>query len=390
MIRPLSRVAAGALTVLALSAASAEAADRYIVQLDASQGKATQRRAAIDRAIDARGGNVLRAFDRALNAVVISVPEGTDPTLLRILGAGRISPDAVVTTQATQTGATWGLDRVDQGSLPLSTSYTYNRAGADVTAYIIDTGILTSHADFGGRATVGFDALGGNGQDCNGHGTHVAGTVGGTAYGIAKAASLVGVRTLDCNGSGTISQIIAGIDWVIGNHAAGAPAVANMSLGGSTNSALDTAVGNLIADGVSTAVAAGNSSAEACSASPARVPAAITVAASDKTDKFASFSNRGSCVDVIAPGVDVVSEGITSSTATATLSGTSMASPHVAGVAARLLAAAPASTPAQIASQITSTAITGKVTSIPRSCTLVVFNCKVTTPNRLLQAAPTL
>ncbi len=234
-------------------------------------------------------------------------------------------------------------------------NYTYASTGAGVTAYIIDTGIRISHAEFGGRAAYGYDSVDGSppADDCHGHGTHVAGTTGGATYGVAKAVNLVAVRVFDCNGSGTWSGVIAGIDWVTGNHLPGAPAVANMSLGGSANSSVDTAVRNSIADGVSYAVAAGNGNIfgiaqDACRYSPARVTEAMTIGATDSTDKKASWSNYGNCVDWFAPGVSITSAWKDSDGATKTISGTSMATPHTAGAAALYLAENPGSTPQQV------------------------------------------
>jgi len=233
---------------------------------------------------------------------------------------------------STQANAPWGLDRIDQLT-GRDSSYNYSVSGVGVFAYVIDTGILSSHSNFGGRVAAGFSAISGGTEDCNGHGTHVAGSIGSTSYGVAKSVQLVPVRVLDCNGSGTISGVIAGVDWVASQTSVGLK-VANMSLGGGASSALDSAVNGLISKGVTVVVAAGNNGANACNYSPARVPAAITVAASTSSDSLATYSNTGSCVDIIAPGSGIVSTWHTSSTAVNTISGTSMAAPHVAGAVA--------------------------------------------------------
>ena len=285
-----------------------------------------------------------------------------------------IEADQVMSIDATTlSGATWGLDRIDQISRPLSTTYNYTSTGSGVNAYVIDTGILGTHTEFTSRMNPGFSAIGNAADttDCNGHGTHVSGTIGGSTYGVAKAVSLVPVRVLDCAGSGSTSGVIAGINWAITNHQPGVNAVANMSLGGGASSALDTAVNNLINDGVIVVVAAGNSRQDACKSSPARVPAAITVAASDVSDIFASFSNRGKCVDIIAPGFGIASAWIGSNTATNTISGTSMASPHVAGAVARALSVG------RSASNVLAEALTNKITQVPAG-----------TPNKLLYILP--
>lgn len=264
-------------------------------------------------------------------------------------------------TQTTQGGATWGIDRVDQRT-GTNTTYNYTNTGFGVRAYVIDTGILTSHTQFGGRASIGFDAFGGTGQDCNGHGTHVSGTIGGATYGLAKAVSLVGVRVLDCNGFGAWSGVIAGIDWVTYNHSG--PSVANMSLGGGFIQAVNDAVTKSIAHGVTYAVAAGNDNQNACNASPASTPGAITVGAtqlSGGVDTRAAFSNWGACVDVFDPGVNITSAWSTSTTATNTISGTSMASPHVAGLAVLYLQSNPYASPALVTEVIKSTAVVGIV-----------------------------
>jgi len=259
----------------------------------------------------------------------------------------------------------WGLDRVDQRSLPRDYTYNYNQTGTGVNAYIIDTGIRFTHVDFGGRAVTGYDAItpGGNASDGNGHGTHVAGTTGGAAYGIAKNVRLIAVRVLDNSGSGTYTQVIAGIDWVTGHHTT--PAVANMSLGGGASTSLDAAVRNSIADGVTYCVAAGNNGRNASNYSPARVAEAITVGATDSSDRWASFSNYGSVLDILAPGVSIKSDYYTSDTATATMSGTSMATPHVTGAAALYLEANPNASPAEVASGLVALGTPGVISGVP-------------------------
>jgi subtilisin family serine protease len=309
------------------------------------------------------GGAVGYVYTAALAGFAIHLPEAAAKRLAGDARVSYVAEDSTVSLGTTQTGATWGLDRIDQRNLPLDGNYTYTTTASNVTAYIIDTGIRITHTQFGGRATIGFDAVGDgqNGNDCHGHGTHVSGTVGGSTYGVAKAVHLVAVRVLNCQGSGTNSGVIAGIDWVTGNHASGAPAVANMSLGGGANSTLDQAVRNSIADGVTYAVAAGNSNTDACTTSPARTAEAITVGATDSGDNRASFSNFGTCLDIFAPGVSITSSWNTSDTATNTISGTSMATPHVTGAAALYLAGNPSASPQTVRNALVANGTTGVV-----------------------------
>ena len=320
------------------------------------------------------GGTVRHFYEHALAGYSICMPEAAARALAQESDVALVEQDQVMTANVTQTGATWGIDRIDQRNLPLSGSYTYNFTGAGVHAYIIDTGIRATHQQFATRvSTQNFTSISdGNGtNDCNGHGTHVSGTVGGSTYGVAKGVTLHAVRVLDCTGSGTNAGVIAGVDWVTQNHQS--PAVANMSLGGGVSTALDTAVANSIASGVTYAIAAGNSNANACNSSPARVPTALTVGATTMTDARSSFSNIGTCVDIFAPGSSITSSWNASDTATNTISGTSMATPHVTGVAALYLQQFPGSSPAAVAQGIVNNATTG-----------VVGNPGTGSPNRLL------
>ncbi|WP_329204627.1 S8 family peptidase [Streptomyces sp. NBC_00683] len=306
-------------------------------------------------------------FSNVLDGFSASLSEARAKALSADPRVAYVEQNSIVRLNETQTNATWGLDRVDQRNLPLSTTYAHVTSASNVNAYIIDTGIRTSHNEFGGRASIGKDTVGDgrNGQDCQGHGTHVAGTVGGKTYGVAKGAKLIAVRVLDCDGSGTTAGVIAGIDWVTAN--ARKPAVANMSLGGSASASMDDAVKKSISSGVSYSIAAGNGlpilglPANACNYSPARVPEAITVGATDRTDARASFSNYGTCLDLFAPGVDITSAWKDSDSATNTISGTSMATPHTAGVAALYLSAHPSATPAQVRNALVNNATSGKV-----------------------------
>ena len=352
----------------------ASANDRYIVVLEDRATAATVRNAQAQARRD--GAQVTHTYGSALNGFAAKLPAKALNGLRNNPNVKFIEADSPVRATGTETPATWGLDRVDQRDLPLDDSYGYAQSGLGVTAYIIDTGINTAHTEFSGRASSGYSAIadGRGSADCNGHGTHVAGTVGGETYGVAQDVDLVAVRVLDCEGSGLNSGVIAGVDWVTANHSSGAPAVANMSLGGGVSSALDTAVSNSIADGVTYALAAGNDyGKDACQGSPGRVTTGLTIGSSTSTDARSSFSNIGNCVDLFAPGSDITSAWYTSTTATNTISGTSMATPHVAGAAALYLEANPSASPASVSTALVSNSTTGALTDVGTN-----------SPNRLL------
>ncbi|RJG18022.1 PKD domain-containing protein [Alcanivorax profundi] len=332
------------------------------------------------------GGDVLFTYQHALTGMTVQLTD-LQASLLGILpGVLAIEPDRTVAAIATQNNATWGLDRVDQPLLPLDNRYQYpNSGGQDVTVYVVDTGLRSTHSDFTGRVSPGRNFVSSGGflfgggsvdpadtEDCNGHGTHVAGTAVGTTWGVAKQANIAPVRVLGCNGSGSNSGVIAGVDWVAGNHRK--PAVANMSLGGTNSTALDTAVRNAVNAGVTMVVAAGNDNVNACNGSPNRVAEALTVGATTREDRRSSFSNYGACVDLFAPGSDITSAWYQSDTQTASLNGTSMAAPHAAGAAALYLAANPSASPSAVNLALVNDAVTG-----------VIGNVGSQSPNRLLQ-----
>ena len=341
-------------SVLGSSEAKGIIKNQYIVILNKDVGSSNEFAQGLAKQ---HGGKVLQTYDAVLKGFAIYLPDVAGTAFVEAMKKNpkvvSVENDTIMKVDATtQSNPDWGLDRIDQKNLPLDLAYSYLQTGSGTTAYIVDTGILSTHQQFSGRVLSGYTAISdGNGtSDCHGHGTHVAGTVGGSTYGVAKNVSLVPIRILGCDGSGASSNVIAGLDWILKNGKK--PAVVNMSLGGEANASLDSAVENLFNNGYVMVVAAGNSNTDACSSSPARVSKAITVAATDSTDTRASYSNYGSCVDIFAPGSQINSSWIGSNTATKVLNGTSMATPHVVGVVAEMLQSTPTATPQTISNNL--------------------------------------
>lgn len=365
-------------SVLSSSEAKGIIKNQYIVILNKDVGSSNEFAQGIAKQ---HGGKVLQTYDAVLKGFAIYLPDVAGTAFVEAMKKNpkvvSVENDTIMKIDATtQSNPDWGLDRIDQRNLPLDSAYSYLQTGSGTTAYIVDTGILSTHQQFSGRVLSGYTAISdGNGtSDCHGHGTHVAGTVGGSTYGVAKNVSLVPIRILGCDGSGASSNVIAGLDWILKNGKK--PAVVNMSLGGEANTSLDSAVENLFNNGYVIVVAAGNSNTDACSTSPARVSKAITVAATDSTDARASYSNYGSCVDIFAPGSQINSSWIGSNTATKVLNGTSMATPHVAGVVTEMVQSTPTATPQTISTNLLNQASSNVVKNPSGS------------PNRLLYKSP--
>lgn len=336
-------------------------AGKYIVTFESSADVAGE----VSR-FKARKGWVERSFNRVFRGMVVTASTADLRALQLDPDVVAIEPDLPIQVDAVQNGATWGIDRIDQNDLPLSNTYNYTATGSGVKVFVVDSGVLSTHTEFTGRVLPGYSSItdGFGTIDRNGHGTHVTGTIAGTTYGVAKQASIVPVRVLDRNGSGNTSGVIAGLNWIAGQVSVGSKAVVSMSIGGGSSTSLNNAVQAVINKGATVVVAAGNESSNACSTSPASAPNAVTVGATDSSDSFASYSNRGSCVDILAPGSSVTSAWIGSNTRTSTISGTSMATPHVSGVAALMLQDS-YKTPAEISALLSANAVSNTINNVP-------------------------
>ncbi|MFE2142888.1 S8 family peptidase [Streptomyces sp. NPDC059456] len=377
--------------VLAAADRAGTATAPYVVVLNDTTSRAPTR-AALAAEATASGDRVGAVYDTVVSGFAVRTTAARAAALAADPRVAWVEPDSEFRISDAQNPAPWPLDRIDQSELPLDGSYTYAGTATGVTAYVVDTGINTAHQEFGGRARNGYNGVFmETSGDCNGHGTHVAGTLGGATYGVAKGVSLVGVKVANCKGSASLTSILGGLEWMVKDaaKAPGTPAVANMSMGGTRSYSLDAAVTRAVAAGITFTVAAGNAADDACTGSPAAVPAAVTVGAADAADQWAPFSSHGHCVDLAAPGVAVTSAWKGSTTALARASGTSMAAPHAAGVAALVLAeglaaGGPAKTPAEVSAALVRDAVADRLTGVPADTANLLLHAPAAAGRRLL------